>query len=152
MTDSDTEAKVRFAAWLKNQLDFRGWSSSVLIKGGGDVFGRNAVYRWLNGENLPKPAAARRIAEVFGIDPREVFDAAGITHLMNVEGGLVVATDPAEVFVAQVRARGFPPAVEERLIEQVRRDIAERRAVLDAQLDIVEEAQRSARGEPEPEV
>jgi transcriptional regulator with XRE-family HTH domain len=145
--DSDTEAKARFSVWLKRQLDLRGWSSAVLIKGGGEVFGRNAVYRWLNGENLPKPAAARRIAESFGIDPREVFDAAGITHLMDVEGEIVVSTDPAEVFVARVRARGFPPAVEERLIEQVRRDIAERRAALDAQMDTVEEAQRAVRGD-----
>lgn len=142
MTGTDTDPKAVWAAWLKRQLGLRGWTSGDLIERGEDTFKRNTVFRWLNGQNLPQPKAALRVAEIFGIDPREAYEAAGLTHLMDMEGDIVTTADPVEVFVARVRARGFSKPVEDRLIEYVRAEIEARKAALDQLLDTVEDAQR----------
>lgn len=138
MTDSN--AKQRWAAWLKRQLDLRGWSAADLVDRGRGHFAKNAPYRWLNAENVPLPKTVMAVAEIFGVDPREAYEAAGYEHMMDVSGEIRVATDPAEAFVQQIRARGFPPVIEDRLVAEIRAEIERRRGRLEETLDTVEAA------------
>jgi hypothetical protein len=153
MDGTETEFAQQLGKWLSAQLgqQHRRWSGADLrraIEAVGGKVGATQVSRWLNGEQRPTVKSAGWVADALGVDRRVARSVAGLSDDVGAEEGpIVVVDDPAEVFVARVRARGFPPAVEERLIEQVRRDIAERRAALDAQMDTVEEAQRAVRGD-----
>lgn len=143
MTEAD--AKRKWANWFKRRLEIANWSVDEFARRSG--IGRNAGYRWLKAENVPGPDRVRRVAQAFGVDPREAFDAASLPYL--IEGGeVIVATDPAEVFVQQIRSRGFPKAVEESLIERVRAEIERRRQTLEQELDTVAVAIGKPRNEP----
>lgn len=149
MTDAN-ENNPTWSAWIKTQIATPGKSIADLVKYGTTtgLFGRNAAYRWRDGENTPnKPNVVLGVAEFFGADPQEALAAAG---LAATTGGadIVYVTDPAAPFIAKIRARGLPPIVEERLIEKVRRDLSGFDSALDDQLDIVEQAHRLAGPEP----
>lgn len=146
MTDGETNLGQQFSAWLKRQIDLHGVKTTEIIKRGTEAkaFSKVTFYRWLNGEHTPNSDNAKFLAEIFGVDPREAYEAAGLTHLMDMEGGIVTTADPVEAFVARVRARRFPKPVEDRLIEYVRAEIEARKAALDELLDTVEDTQRIA--------
>lgn len=146
MTDGDTNLGQQFSGWLKRQIEIHGVKTTEIIKRGVEAkaFSKVTFYRWLNGEHTPNSDNAKFLAEIFGVDPREVYEAAGLTHLMDMEGGITSAADPVEVFVARVRARRFPKPVEDRLIEYVRAEIEARKQALDELLDTVEDTQRIA--------
>lgn len=150
MTDGDTNLGQQFSLWLKRQLDLHDVKTTEIIKRGVEAkaFSKVTFYRWLNGEHTPNSDNAKFLAEIFGVDPREAYEAAGLTHLMDMEGSIVTAADPVEVFVARVRARRFPKPVEDRVIEYVRNEIKARTEALDMFLDTVEDTQRLA-AEPE---
>lgn len=144
MTDGETTSDQQFSAWLKRQIELHGVRTTDVIRAGvkAKAFSKVTFYRWYNAEHTPNSDNAKFLAEYFGADPREAYEAAGLTHLMDMEGDVVTAADPVEVFVARVRARGFPKPVEDRLIEYVRAEIEERKAALDKMLDAVEDTQR----------
>ncbi|ACU71966.1 hypothetical protein Caci_3057 [Catenulispora acidiphila DSM 44928] len=144
MTDGETGSGQQFSAWLKRHIDLRGVRTTDVIRAGVEAkaFSKVTFYRWYNGEHIPNSDNAKFLAEYFGVDPRNAYEAAGLTHLMDMEGDIVTAADPVEVFVARVRARGFPKPVEDRLIEYVRAEIEERKAALDKMLDAVEDTQK----------
>lgn len=144
MTDGDTNLGQQFSIWLKRQMDLHGVKTTEIIKKGvaAKAFSKVTFYRWYNGEHAPNSDNVKFLAEVFGVDPREAYEAAGLTHLMDMEGSIVTAADPVEAFVARVRARRFPKPVEDRLIQYVRNEIEERQRALDAMLDAVEETRQ----------
>jgi transcriptional regulator with XRE-family HTH domain len=146
MTDGDTNLGQQFSLWLKHQIELHGIRTTEIIRRGVEAkaFSKVTFYRWLNGEHTPTADNVKFLAEIFGVDPREAYEAAGLTHLMDMEGGIVTATDPVEVFLARVRARRFPKPVEDRLIEYVRAEIEARKQALDELLDTVEDTQRLA--------
>lgn len=151
MTEGSTTSGQQFSSWLKRQIELHGSKTTDIIRAGVEAktFSKVTFYRWFNGEHTPSASNAKFLAEYFGADPREAYEAAGLTHLMDMEGDVVTATDPVEVFVARVRARRFPKPVEDRLIEYVRTEIEERKRALDAMLDTFEDAQRlAAKDEP----
>lgn len=144
MTNGETSSGQQFSAWLKRQIKLRGAKTTDIIwtaaKEG--AFSKVTFYRWLNGEHTPNADNAKFLADYLGVDPREAYEAAGLTHLMDMEGDIVTAADPVEVFVARVRARGFPKPVEDRLVEYVRKEIEQRKQALDNLLDTVEDTQK----------
>jgi transcriptional regulator with XRE-family HTH domain len=150
MTD-ETQNDLRFSNWLKRQIEIHGVKTTEIIKAGkvAGAFSKVTFYRWLNGEHTPSADSAKFLAEFFGVDPREAYEAAGLTHLMNMEGGIVTAADPVEPFLARVRARKFPKPVEDRLIAYVRAEIEGRKQALDSLLDTVEDTQKIAGDAPE---
>lgn len=150
MTDGDTNLGQQFSQWLKRQIELHGVKTTEIIKQGVEAkaFSKVTFYRWLNGEHTPNSDNAKFLAQIFGVDPREAYEAAGLTHLMDMEGGIVTAADPVEAFIARVRARRFPKPVEDRLIEYVREEIEARKRALDDLLDTFEDTQRLA-AEPE---
>lgn len=144
---AQSQRSQNWADWLRRKLDLAGWSQSDLIAQAGPErsFSKSTVSRWLIGHNLPSSETVFEVAKIFGADPREAFEAAGYTHLTNMTGDIVAATDPAEAFVQRIRARGFPSEIEERLIVTVRAETEQRRRVLEATLDTVAEAVKLAR-------
>lgn len=150
MTDGDTNLGQQFSRWLKHQIELHGIRTTEVIRRGVEAkaFSKVTFYRWLNGEHTPNADNAKFLAQIFGVDPREAYEAAGLTHLMDMEGDIVSTADPVEAFVARVRARRFPKPVEDRLIEYVRAEIEARKAALDDLLDTFEDTQRLA-AEPE---
>lgn len=146
MTDGDTNLGQQFSVWLKRQIELHGVKTTEIIKRGVEAkaFSKVTFYRWLNGEHTPNSDNAKFLAEIFGVDPREAYEAAGLTHLMDMEGGIVTAADPIEVFVARVRARGFDKETESDLIKFVRAEIEERTRSIDRVLDAVADAQKAA--------
>lgn len=149
MTDSDTGDAQRFSRWLRTQLDIHKVKTTEVIARGVEAkaFSKVTFYRWLNGEHPPNSDNARFLAEIFGADPREAYAAAGLGHLMDVEGDIVVAADPVEMFAARVRARGFPKPIEDRLIEYIRAEINARTKAFDELLDTVQDTQRLTPGD-----
>jgi len=152
MTDGDTNLGQQFSTWLKRQIEIHGVKTTEIIKRGTEAkaFSKVTFYRWLNGEHTPNSDNAKFLAEIFGVDPREAYEAAGLTHLMDMEGGIVTTADPVEAFVARVRSRRFPKPVEDRLIEYVRAEIEARKQALDALLDTYEDTQRLAADRDDP--
>lgn len=144
MTDTSTDPRDTWSAWVRRQLELHDWPTSELIRRGKPMFARGTVYKWLNGEHLPKAPAAKFVAEIFGADPREAYEAAGLSHLMDMEGDIVVAADPVEIFAARVRARRFPKPIEDRLIEYIRTEIKSRTEAFDELLDTVQDTQSLA--------
>lgn len=146
MTDGDTNLGQQFSMWLKRQIELHGVKTTEIIKRGVEAkaFSKVTFYRWLNGEHTPNSDNAKFLAEIFGVDPREAYEAAGLTHLMDMEGDIVTTADPVEAFIARVRARRFPKPVEDRLIEYVRDEIRARTQALDDLLDTFEDTQRLA--------
>lgn len=144
MTNGETGSGQQFSRWLQRQIQMHGVKTTDVIRAGkvAGVFSKVTFYRWYNGEHTPNADNAKFLADFFNVDPREAYAAAGLTHLMDMEGNVVTAADPVEVFVARVRARGFPKPVEDRLIEYVRAEIEARKAALDQMLDAVEDTQK----------
>jgi hypothetical protein len=133
---TETDPKLTWSAWVQRQLEIHQWSVDNAVARTGGAIGRNAWYRWIKAENVPVDSKrVQEVADAFGADPREAFEAAQMAHLMDVSGDVVIAADPAEVFVRQIRARHLPAVVEDRLIAEVRREIAQRREALEAMLD-----------------
>lgn len=145
MTDGDTTSGQQFSAWLKRQIELHGVRTTDVIRAGVEAktFSKVTFYRWYNGEHPPNSDNAKFLAEFFGADPREVYEAAGLTHLMDMEGDIVTASNPAEMFVARVRARGFSKTTEDRLIKYVRAKLEADTRALDELLDTVEDTQNA---------
>lgn len=145
-TDPGAEPDLRFSNWIKRQLEHTGMTTTDVIGRGvrAKQFSKVTFYRWLNGEHTPGSKNVDFLASVFGADPREAYEAAGLDHLMDMEGDIVTVADPAGPFVARIKARGFPTPVEDRLIAYVRNDIEQRKRALDELLDTVAATQGPA--------
>lgn len=142
MTGTETELAQQWGTWLSDKLRRKKWSGADLRRAfeavGGKV-GPSQVSRWINGEQRPSVKSAGIIADALGLDRREVWTAAGrMDEVRADEGPVVVVDDPAEAFVRQIKARRFPPAVEERLIAEIRAEIEQRLARQKDALDTVE--------------
>lgn len=74
----EAEAGRRFAAWLQEQLDLRGWSQADLARASGASTA--AVSKWIKNARLPGPASLDAIAAALTLDPKEVYKAAGVVE------------------------------------------------------------------------
>lgn len=155
MDGTETEFAQAWGIWLSEKLRQKKWSGADLrraIEALGGRVGASQVSRWVNGEQRPSVKGARMVADALGVDRREAFAVAGHDEDTTVdEGPVVVVQDPAEAFIRQIRARRFPPTVEERLIAEVRADIDQRQRALEAQLDTIAVAVRSSGDGPQHE-
>lgn len=148
MTGTEDDVAKRWSDWLKGHLRAKGWSVDDLVralKAKGYTVSRTQVYRWNRGEQPPSRENAAAVADTLGVDRRQAYLAAD--HDVDPETPIIA--DPAEAFVEQIRARGFPPFIEKRLIAEIRSEIEQRRKRLEADLDtyhaVVTEAFESAR-------
>ncbi len=94
---------------------------------------RTQAYRWYRGEQAPTRENAALVADTLGVDRRQAYMASG--H--EIDPDTPIIGDPAEAFVQAIRSRGFPPAVEERLVAEIRAEIERRRQSLEDQLNTV---------------
>ncbi|NUQ98891.1 MAG: helix-turn-helix domain-containing protein [Streptomyces sp.] len=141
MDGTETEFAQRWGKWLSAKLAAKQWSGADLrraIEAAGGTVGASQVSRWTNGEQRPSLKGARLVADALGVSRSEVFAVAGHSEdIGSAESPPIVVTDPAEVFIQQIRSRGFPKAVEGPLIERVRAEIERRRQTLEQELDTV---------------
>lgn len=143
MDGTETEFARQWGAWLSAKVAGKQWNGAELrrrLESAGAKVGTSQISRWLNGEQRPSVKNAGYVADVLGVERREAWNAAGLsTDVGDAEGPAIIA-DPAEAFVARVRARGLPRGLEERVIAEVRADIAQRQQRLEDQLDTIEAA------------
>lgn len=141
MDGTETEFARQWGEWLSAQLKQKKWSGADLrraIKAVGGEIGASQMSRWLNGEQPPSVKSSGWVADALGVDRRLTRSVAGLSDdVGGEEGPIVVIDDPAEVFVRQIKARGFPPVIEDRLVREVRQEIEQRRQAWEATLDTV---------------
>jgi transcriptional regulator with XRE-family HTH domain len=65
-----------FPAWLRRQLDARGWSQAEFARRAG--VSRNVVSQWAGGTRRPNAESAARIAAAFYLPLDDVLAAAGM--------------------------------------------------------------------------
>lgn len=137
MTGTETDsASTRWGIWFTARLKAKSWSVDSFVAAANGEVSRTQAYRWWRGEQLPTREKAALAADVLGVDRREAYMASG--H--EIDPDTPIIADPAEAFIERVRARGFPAAVEERLVAEIRADIAQRQQRLEDQLDTIEVA------------
>lgn len=147
MTGTETDsASKRWGIWFTARLKARSWSVDNFVAAANGEVSRTQAYRWWRGEQPPTREKAAVAADVLGVDRREAYMASG--H--EIDSDTPIIADPAEAFVEMIRARGFPPAVEARLIAEIRAEIEQRRHRLEQNLDTVATA-IGAETEPVPE-
>jgi hypothetical protein len=142
MDGTETEFAQQWGAWLTAQLKTRKWKGADLrraILAAGGTVGVTQVSRWINGEQRPSVQGARAVADALGVDRREAYTIAGRHEALDEnDGPIVVTEDPVEWFIRRIKARRFPKEIEERLIDEILREIRQRQSAYDATLDIVE--------------
>lgn len=152
MDGTETEFAQQWGQWLRSKLKDKGWTGADLrraIEAGGGKLGITQTSRWINGEQRPSVKGAAMVADALGLDRREVWTVAGRYEALNDDDGpIVVADDPAEWFVQRIKARRFPPNIEERLIREIRREIEQRQR---AYSDILDTVQAAAVGPSDPD-
>lgn len=135
MTGTETESANKvWGIWFTARLKARSWSVDTFVAATGAEVSRTQAYRWYRGEQLPTRENAALAADTLGVDRRQAYAASG--H--EIDPDTPIIGDPAEAFVAAIRARGFPPAVEARLVAEIRAEIERRRRSLEDQLNTVE--------------
>lgn len=73
----------RFGEWLTLEMDERNYTAADLARR--TDLTRQMIGKWRHGYDRPSPTSARKLAEVFGLNPLDVMAKAG--HLSD--------TDPA---------------------------------------------------------
>jgi hypothetical protein len=145
MTGTETEsASKQWGIWFTARLKAKSWSVDSFVAATDGEVSRTQAYRWYRGEQVPTRENAALVADTLGVDRRQAYMASG--H--EIDPDTPIIADPAEAFVQAIRARGFPPAVEERLIAEIRAEIERRRQSLEDQLNTVAFAMEEKVDEP----
>lgn len=104
---------------LKARAGYRS-DLSVATKAG---ISHTAIGGWRRGTQRPSMDSLRKLAEVLGADPRELWVRAGLAEPESV--GLAEWPDPTEDDIVQlVRRSELPDADKEAIIEEIRRQEA----------------------------